>query len=53
METAQQLGIRTDYDRPIETFAHSHPTVSYPCYPKEITLDFTNMNVYIARGKAG
>jgi tetratricopeptide (TPR) repeat protein len=93
-ETAKQLQIRTDYDRPIETFAHSHPTVAYPCYPKEIrlgnatakevycltnpgmpvtqpygfdvlahfshsfykpyniTLDFTDMNVYIARGKA-
>jgi len=92
-ETAKQLRIRTDYDRPIETFAHSHPTVTYPCYPKEIrlgdaaakevycetdpnmpvaqpygfdvpahfshcfykpynvTLDFTDMNVYIARGK--
>ncbi|HVT69546.1 MAG TPA: tetratricopeptide repeat protein [Trebonia sp.] len=93
-ETARQLRVRTDYDRPIETFAHSHPTVAYPCYPKEIrlgnaaaaeaycetdpampvlqpygldvsasfdhcfykpynvTLDFTGMNVYIARGKA-
>ncbi|WP_329246426.1 aspartyl protease family protein [Actinoallomurus sp. NBC_01490] len=94
-ETAEQLRIRTDYDRPIETFAHSHPTVAYPCYPKEVrlgdavaekaycetdpnmpvtqaygfdvsahfshcfykpynvTLDFTDMNVYIVRGKAG
>jgi Aspartyl protease/Tetratricopeptide repeat len=94
-ETAKQLRIRTDYDRPLETAAHSHPTVAYPCYPKEIrigdavakevycetnpsmpvtqpwgfdvsahfahsffkpyniTLDFTDMNVYIARGKAG
>jgi Aspartyl protease/Tetratricopeptide repeat len=92
-ETAKQLRIRTDYDRPVETFAHSHPAVAYPCYPKEIrignaaakevycyanpsrplapfgfdtlghfahsfwkpyniTLDFTNMNLYIARGKA-
>ncbi|MFI0453470.1 aspartyl protease family protein [Actinomadura sp. 6N118] len=97
-ETAEQLGIRTDYDRPIGTFAHSHPAVAYPCYPKEIrlgdavakevycytnpnkptnvpwpygsgfdvmgyfahcfwkpynvTLDFTDMNLYIARGKA-
>jgi hypothetical protein len=93
-ETAKQLQIRTDYDRPIETFAHSHPTVVYPCYPTEIrqgdaaakevycntnpnmpvtqpygfdvlasffhsfykpyniTLDFTDMNLYIARGKA-
>jgi tetratricopeptide (TPR) repeat protein len=92
-DTAEQLGIRTDYDRPIETFAHSHPTVTYPCYPKEIrlgdaaakevycetdpnqplarngfdvlggfhhcffkpyniTLDFTGMNLYIARGPA-
>jgi hypothetical protein len=94
-ETAKQLGIRTDDDRPIETFAHSHPAVTNPCYPKEIrlgaatakevycetdpnmpvtqaygfdvpahfahcfykpysvTLDFTEMNLYIARGKAG
>lgn len=97
-EVAKQLGVRTDYDRPIETFAHSHPTITYPCYPKEIrlgdavakevycetdpnmpvnvpwpygsgidaighfahcffkpfniTLDFTDMNLYIARGKA-
>jgi tetratricopeptide (TPR) repeat protein len=92
--TARQLRIRTDYDRPLQTFAHSHPAVAYPCYPKEIrlgnaaareiycntnpsapvlqpygfdvpaaffhsfykpynvTLDFTGMNVYIARGKA-
>ncbi|GAB3968632.1 hypothetical protein GCM10029978_038430 [Actinoallomurus acanthiterrae] len=95
---AKQLGVRTDYDRPVETFAHSHATTAYPCYPKEIrlgdavanevycetdpnaqvnvpfpygtgfdttgwfahcfwkpynvTLDFTNMNVYIASGKA-
>ncbi|MEU5884089.1 aspartyl protease family protein [Spirillospora sp. NPDC047279] len=92
-ETAEQLRIRTDYDRPIGTFAQSHPAVTYPCYPKEIrlgdavakevyceanpnaalapfgfdapaafshcfhkpynvTLDFTGMNLYIARGKA-
>ncbi|GAA2600278.1 tetratricopeptide repeat protein [Actinomadura fulvescens] len=92
-ETAEQLQIRTDYDRPIETFAQSHPAVTYPCYPKEIrlgdavakeiyceanpkaalaplgfdvpaaffhsfhkpynvTLDFTDMKLYIARGKA-
>ncbi|MFD1536969.1 aspartyl protease family protein [Nonomuraea guangzhouensis] len=92
-DTAEQLRIRTDYDRPIETFAHSHPAVTYPCYPKEIrlgnavandiycntnpqsllaplgfdvpatffhsfykpynvTLDFTDMNLYIARGPA-
>ncbi|MEU6432319.1 tetratricopeptide repeat protein [Microbispora sp. NPDC046973] len=92
-DTAKRLGIRTDYDRPIGTFAHSHPAVTYPCYPKEIrlgdatakeiycenhpgaelaalgfdvptaffhcfykpynvTLDFTDMNLYIARGKA-
>ncbi|NUW46294.1 aspartyl protease family protein [Nonomuraea rhodomycinica] len=97
-ETAKQLGVRTDYDRPIETAAHSHATITYPCYPKEIrlgdavanevycetdpnmpvnvpwpygpgfdtigwfahcfwkpyniTLDFTNMNLYIAHGKA-
>lgn len=92
-ETAEQLKIRADYDRPIETYGHSHPAVAYPCYPKEmrlgsavakdmycythpqaavagngfdvlaaffhcfwkpynITLDFTNMNLYIARGAA-
>ncbi|MBB5783322.1 aspartyl protease family protein [Nonomuraea jabiensis] len=92
-DTAKQLQIRTDYDRPVETAAHNHPIVAYPCYPKElrlgdavakdvycftnpqaalapfgfdllahfahcfwkpynITLDFTDMNLYIARGKA-
>lgn len=93
-ETAKQLRIRTDHDRPIETFAHSHPVVTYPCYPKEIrlgsaaakeiycqtnpnasrtqpygfdvwatffhtfwkpyniTVDFTDMNIYITQGKA-
>jgi tetratricopeptide (TPR) repeat protein len=96
--TAEQLGIRTDYDREIGTFGSSHPAVVYPCYPKEvrlgdavakevycytnpnspidvpwpygtgfeamgwfahsfwkpynITLDFTDMNLYITRGKA-
>jgi hypothetical protein len=93
-DTVKQLRVRTDYDRPLQAFAHSHPTVTYPCYPKEIrlgdaaanevycetdpnmpvlqpwgfdvpahfshcfyksynvTLDFTDMNLYIARGKA-
>jgi hypothetical protein len=97
-ETAEQLGIRSDYDREIGTFGSSHPAVVYPCYPKEIrlgdavakevycytnpnqpanvpfpfgtgfdamgwfshcfwkpyniTVDFTDMNLYIARGKA-
>ncbi|MGW3772825.1 tetratricopeptide repeat protein [Actinomadura verrucosospora] len=97
-EVAKQLGVRTDYDRPIDTAAHSHPTTTYPCYPKEIrlgdavandiyceadpnmpvnvgwpygsgidaighfahcfwkpynvTLDFTNMKLYLAHGKA-
>jgi hypothetical protein len=97
-EVAKQLGVRTDYDRPIETFGHSHATTTYPCYPKEIrlgdavakevycetdpnarvnvpwpygsgfdttgwfahcfwkpfniTLDFSDMNLYIAHGKA-
>lgn len=97
-EVAERLGVRTDRDRPVETFAHSHATTTYPCYPKEIrlggavakdvycetdtnmpvnvpwpygpgfdsighfahcffkpfivTLDFTRMNLYIARGKA-
>ncbi|HEY3688632.1 MAG TPA: tetratricopeptide repeat protein [Streptosporangiaceae bacterium] len=94
-DTAERLGVRTDLDRPIETFAHSHPAVTNPCYPKElrlgaatangvycetdpkmpvaqpygfdvpahfahcfykpynVTLDFTDMNLYIARGKSG
>ncbi|MFI7462222.1 tetratricopeptide repeat protein [Nonomuraea sp. NPDC049646] len=97
-EVARRLGVRIDLDRPIETFAHSHPTVTHPCYPEEIrlgdavaqrvyceadpnmpvnvpwpygtgidgiahfahcffkpynvTLDFTDMKLYIARGKA-
>ncbi|MEW9552667.1 aspartyl protease family protein [Nonomuraea sp. NPDC050783] len=92
-DTAERLGIRTDYDRPIGTFAHSHPAVTYPCYPKElrlgdavargiycenhpqaelaalgfdvpaaffhcfykpynVTLDFTGMSLFIARGEA-
>ncbi|MBB5782042.1 retropepsin-like aspartic protease [Nonomuraea jabiensis] len=97
-ETAEQLGVRVDYDRQIGTFAQSHPAVAYPCYPKEIrigdavakevycytnpnaqinvpwpygdgvdgmgwfshcfwkpyniTVDFTDMKLYIARGKA-
>ncbi|GAA0935255.1 aspartyl protease family protein [Virgisporangium aurantiacum] len=93
-ETAKQLRIRIDYDRPIQTFAHSHPADVYPCYPRAIrlgvavakdaysyankrrstvnplgfdelghfphtffkpytvTLDFTEMNLYIARGTA-
>ncbi|GIH94225.1 aspartyl protease family protein [Planobispora siamensis] len=93
--TAKQLQIRIDRDRPVETFVGSHPTVTYPCYPKEmrlgdvtangvycftnpnansplsphgfdvpaaffhsfhkpntITLDFTDMNLYVARGQA-
>ncbi|WP_083983060.1 aspartyl protease family protein [Actinomadura hibisca] len=37
-EVAKQLRIRTDYDRPLETAAHSHATVTYPCYPKEIRI---------------
>ncbi|MBO2450828.1 tetratricopeptide repeat protein [Actinomadura barringtoniae] len=37
-EVSKQLGIRTDDERPIETFAHSHPTTTYPCYPKQIRL---------------
>ncbi|AQZ62265.1 hypothetical protein BKM31_13050 [[Actinomadura] parvosata subsp. kistnae] len=98
LEVAERLGIRTDTDRPIETFGHSHEAVVYPCYPKEIrigdavandiyctadknrqinvpwpygngidatgyfghcfwkpytiTVDFTTMKLYIARGKA-
>jgi len=92
-ETARQLRIRTDYDRPVETSAGLQPVTAYPCYPNEVrlgnaaardiycyannrpalgregfdvlahfshsfykpynvTLDFTDMNVYIARGKA-
>jgi hypothetical protein len=37
-DTAERLRIRTDHDRPLETFAHSSPAVTYPCYPKEIRL---------------
>ncbi|GAA1524704.1 hypothetical protein GCM10009678_02470 [Actinomadura kijaniata] len=37
-ETAERLRIRTDHDRPLGTFAQSHPAVVYPCYPKEIRL---------------
>jgi hypothetical protein len=37
-DAAEQLGIRVDHDRPIEAFAHSQPTVTYSCYPKEIRL---------------
>ncbi|MFG2086865.1 aspartyl protease family protein [Spirillospora sp. NPDC048824] len=37
-ETAKRLGVRIDYDRPLETFAHSHPVVTYPCYPEESRL---------------
>ncbi|GII64092.1 hypothetical protein Skr01_41770 [Sphaerisporangium krabiense] len=37
-DTAKRLGIRTDHDRQIGTFAQSHPAVVYPCYPKEIRL---------------
>lgn len=37
-KTAEQLGIRTDNDRQIGTFAQSHPAVVYSCYPKEIRL---------------
>ncbi|WP_440107759.1 aspartyl protease family protein [Streptosporangium sp. H16] len=92
-ETAKQLQVRVDRDRPVETFAGSHPAVAYPCYPKEmrlgdvaaddiycftnpdaplapdgfdvpavffhsfhkpntITLDFTDMKLYVARGQA-
>jgi hypothetical protein len=92
-ETAKQLRLRIDYDRPVETSAGLQPVTVYPCYPKEVrlgnaaakdiycyasnrsalgregfdvlahfshsfykpynvTLDFTDMNVYIARGKA-
>ncbi|MGI5204488.1 tetratricopeptide repeat protein [Spirillospora sp. CA-108201] len=37
-ETSKKLGIRTDSDRPLQTFGHGHPTVTYPCYPKEVRL---------------
>ncbi|MFI6505360.1 tetratricopeptide repeat protein [Nonomuraea typhae] len=36
--TAEQLGVRTDYDRQVGTFAQSHPAIAYPCYPEEIRL---------------
>lgn len=37
-DTAERLKIRTDHDRPLETFGHSAPTVVLPCYPKEIRV---------------
>ena len=36
--TVEEFRIRTDYDRPIQTFGHSAPVVAYPCYPKEIRM---------------
>ncbi|MFF0311389.1 tetratricopeptide repeat protein [Streptosporangium sp. NPDC004379] len=46
-DTSERLRIRTDRDRPVETFAGSHPAVAYPCYPKEIRLgDATAREVY-------
>ncbi|WP_155884998.1 tetratricopeptide repeat protein [Actinomadura flavalba] len=46
-EVAERLRVRTDRDRPIETFAHSHPTTTYPCYPGEIRLgDAVARSVY-------
>jgi hypothetical protein len=54
---AKQLQVRIDNDRPVETFAHSHPVVTYPCYPKEMRLGdavareiycFTNPNAPLA-----
>jgi tetratricopeptide (TPR) repeat protein len=92
-ETVKRLRVRVDRDRPVETFAGSHPAVAYPCYPKRlrlgdvaadgvycftnpkaplapngfdvpaaffhsfhkpctVTLDFTGMRLYIARGRA-
>ena len=37
-DTAERLKIRTDHDRPLETFGHSAPTVVLPCYPREIRV---------------
>ncbi|HEX4818249.1 MAG TPA: aspartyl protease family protein [Nonomuraea sp.] len=37
-EAAKRLRVRTDYDRPVETAAHSHPVVAYPAYPTEVRL---------------
>ncbi|MFF0745492.1 tetratricopeptide repeat protein [Streptomyces sp. NPDC004111] len=37
-DTAEKLGVRTDHGRPLGTFAHSHPAVTYPCYPREIRI---------------
>lgn len=36
--TAEQLRIRTDTGRPLETFAHSQPATTFPCYPREVRL---------------
>jgi hypothetical protein len=30
--------IRTDDDRPIQTFAHSYPATTYPSYPRQVRL---------------
>ncbi|MBP2324801.1 tetratricopeptide (TPR) repeat protein [Kibdelosporangium banguiense] len=91
--TAEQLRVRVDYDRPMETSTGLMPALVYPSYPTEVrlgnavakdsyclanqksadaphgfdvlghfshsffkpynvTLDFTDMNLYIVRGKA-
>ncbi|MFI0409376.1 aspartyl protease family protein [Actinomadura sp. 3N508] len=54
VETAKELRIRTDYDRPLESFAGGQPVVSYPCYPKEVRLgNATARHVYCYAGKSG
>ncbi|MCK2239502.1 MULTISPECIES: tetratricopeptide repeat protein [unclassified Crossiella] len=37
-ETAKQLRVRTDHDRPLETSAGGQFLTTYPCYPKEVRL---------------
>ncbi|WP_158558390.1 hypothetical protein [Spongiactinospora gelatinilytica] len=50
-ETAKQLGVRIDYDRPFASFAAGQPVEGYPCYPKEIRLGgVTAKGVYCYAG---
>ncbi|MFI0480808.1 tetratricopeptide repeat protein [Actinomadura sp. 9N215] len=54
VETAAQLRVRTDYERPLEAYAGGQPVISYPCYPKEVRLgDAAAKNVYCYADKGG
>ncbi|GAA2824597.1 tetratricopeptide repeat protein [Crossiella cryophila] len=37
-ETAKQLRVRIDHDRPLETSAGGQFLTTYPCYPREVRL---------------